>query len=49
MKEIIKMVESGVVVFKRTKAFVASSGSVWASRIEEDKTVCYFIVFSREE
>ena len=31
VKEIIKIVESDVVVFNRPKAFVGSSGSVWAS------------------
>ena len=31
VKETIKIVESDVVVFNRPKAFVGSSGSVWAS------------------
>ena len=52
VKEIIKIVESDIVVFNRPKAFVGSSSSVWASEYmkmrqsdtvlfsEEKKTTC---------
>ena len=44
VKEIIKIVESGVVVFNRPKAFVGSSGSMWVSeymKMRQSDTVMF--------